>query len=159
MFNEPTVLATAAAGSTNPLKGQPGFTGTDGGKTQSDWGTSIIDLSDPALAVALGDTIKVRFAVGRDGCGGVFGWWVDNVKVTTCKTGLAATVAAAHTPEPSTFGSASSVNVTVSGSGGTPTGSGDREGGPDHPRHGQPGRCRQGDRWRCRRRCQWARTT
>ena len=39
-----------AAGSTNPLQGQPGFTGTDGGKTQSDWGTSIINLSDPASA-------------------------------------------------------------------------------------------------------------
>ena len=121
-FNPPTVLATAAAGNTNPLKGQPGFTGTDGGKTQSDWGTSIIDLSDPALAVANGSAIKVRFAIGRDGCGGVVGWFVDNIRVTTCKTGVAATVAAVHAPEPSTFGSASAVNVTVSGAGGTPSG-------------------------------------
>src|SRR6185295_12258609 len=56
-FNAPTVLATTAAGSTNPLQGKPGFTGTDGGKTQSDWGTSIIDLTDPALAVANGSSI------------------------------------------------------------------------------------------------------
>ena len=48
-------LATAAAGNTNPLEGQPGFTGTDGDETQSDWGTSIIDLSDLALAVANGE--------------------------------------------------------------------------------------------------------
>ena len=121
-FNEPTVLATAAAGNTNPLEGEPGFTGTDGGKTQSDWGTSIIDLSDPALAVANGSAIKVRFAVGRDGCGGVVGWFVDNIKVTTCATGVAATVSAVHVPEPSTFGTASAVNVTVSGTGGTPSG-------------------------------------
>jgi hypothetical protein len=122
-FNGPTVLATTAAGSTNPLQGQPGFTGTDGGKTQSDWGTSIIDLSDPALAVANGSTIKVRFAIGRDGCGGVIGWYVDNVKVGACKTLATATVAATHVPEPSTYGSASSVNVTVTGGSGPATGS------------------------------------
>ncbi len=87
----------------------------------SDWGTSIIDLTE--LGVDIGDTIEVRFAVGRDGCGGVFGWWVDNVKVTTCKVLAASTTAAVHVPEPSTFGSASSINVTVSGGSGTPTGS------------------------------------
>jgi Zn-dependent metalloprotease len=119
-FNKPTTLANTAGGNTNPLQGQDGFTGTDGGKIESDWGTSIIDLN--AAGVALGDTIKVRFAIGRDGCGGVFGWWVDNIKVTTCVTAVTATVAATHTPEPSTFGSASSVNVTVSGGSGTPTG-------------------------------------
>jgi Zn-dependent metalloprotease len=120
-FNEPTQLATTAGGNTNPLQGQDGFTGTDGGKIASDWGTSIIDLH--AAGVALGDTVKVRFAIGRDGCGGVFGWWVDNVKVTTCVTAATATVTAVHVPEPSTFGSASSVNVTVSGGSGVPSGS------------------------------------
>jgi Zn-dependent metalloprotease len=121
-FNPPSTLASDAQGSTNPLQGEPGFTGTDGGKTQSDWGTSIIDLADPALGVANGDTIKVRFAIGRDGCGGVVGWYVDNVKVGACKTLVAPTVTAAHVPEPSTFGSASSVGVVVSGGSGTPTG-------------------------------------
>ena len=120
VFNEPTTLATAAAGSTNPLAGEDGFTGTDGGKIVSDWGTSIVNLSE--VGVALGDTIKLRLAIGRDGCGGALGWWVDNVKVTTCKVLAPATLAATHTPEPSTFGSASSVAVTVSGTGGTPTG-------------------------------------
>jgi Zn-dependent metalloprotease len=119
-FNPPSTLATAAAGNTNPLQGQPGFTGTDGGKIESDWGTSIINLT--TAGVALGDTVKVRFAIGRDGCGGVFGWWVDNVKVSTCKVVATPTVVATHDPEPSTFGTASSVKVTVSGSAGTPTG-------------------------------------
>ncbi len=121
VFNEPSVLATTGEGSTDPLQGLDGFTGTDGGKISSQWGTSIIDLS--AVGASLGDTINVRFAVGRDGCGGVFGWWVDNVKVTTCKTLATPTVSAAHQPEPSTFGSASAVGVTVSGGSGTPTGS------------------------------------
>ena len=123
VFNPPSTLATTGAGSTNPLQGQPGFTGTDGGTVKSQWGTSIINLAHASLGVALGDTIKVRFAVGRDGCGGVFGWWVDNVKVTTCKVLAPSTVAAVHVPEPSTFGTASSINVTVTGGAGTPTGS------------------------------------
>jgi hypothetical protein len=121
VFNPPSVLATAGAGSTNPQAGKAGFTGTDGGKVSSQWGTSIINLN--AAGAALGDTIKVRFGISRDGCGGVKGWWVDNVKVTTCRTLATPTVAAAHQPEPSTYGSASAVGVTVSGGSGTPTGS------------------------------------
>ena len=46
-------------------------------------GAPRIDLSAPA-GVA-GGTIKLRFDVGRDGCGGVDGWYVDNIKVTVCK--------------------------------------------------------------------------
>ncbi len=121
VHNEPTVLATEAEGSTNPLAGEDGFTGTDGGEIVSDWGTSIIDLT--AIGVAVGDTIELRYAVGRDGCGGVFGWWVDNVRVATCRTLAPSNITAAHVPEPSTYGSASSVNVTVTGTGsGTATG-------------------------------------
>jgi len=120
VFNGPSVLALPP-GNTNPLAGEDGFTGTDGGEIQSDWGTSIIDLGE--VGIDLGDTFNVRFAIGRDGCGGVFGWWVDNVEVTTCVVAATPTVAATHVPEPSTFGSASSINVTVSGTSGMPTGS------------------------------------
>jgi Zn-dependent metalloprotease len=120
VFNEPTVLATEAAGNTNPLAGEDGFTGTDGGKIVSDWGTSIIDLE--AAGAAVGDTVQVRFSIGRDGCGGVVGWYVDNVRVITCVDLATATVAAAHVPNPSTYGQNHSVDVTVSGSEGTPTG-------------------------------------
>ena len=59
-------------GNTNPLAGQPGFTGTDGGEIVSDWGTSQIDLE--AMGIQAGDTIQLQFAIGRDGCGGVNGW-------------------------------------------------------------------------------------
>jgi Zn-dependent metalloprotease len=122
VFNEPTVLASAGAGNTNPLEGLDGFTGTDGGEIIGDWGTSIIDLTQ--VGVAVGDEIQVAFGVGRDGCGGVVGWYVDNVKVVTCidKVKTAPTVEGVHAPEPSTFGQASAVNVTVTGADGAGTG-------------------------------------
>jgi hypothetical protein len=120
LFNGPTVLATEAAGNTNPLAGEDGFTGTDGGKIVSDWGTSIIDLE--AAGVAVGDTIKVRFSIGRDGCGGVVGWFVDNVRVTTCVDLATANIAAAHVPEPSTYGQSHAAGVVVSGTEGTAAG-------------------------------------
>ena len=143
VFNEPSVLATAAAGNTNPLAGAGRLHRHRRRRRSSATGARRSSTSTE-LGVAIGDTIKVRFAVGRDGCGGVFGWWVDNVKVTTCKVLAASTTAAVHVPEPSTFGSASSINVTVSGGSGTPTGSGHRQGGRHHHRHGHPRRCRQG---------------
>jgi Zn-dependent metalloprotease len=83
-FNGPnSTLLTAAAGNTNPKAGQRAWTGTDGGKVTTKWGQTIVDLS--AAGVAPGDTIQVRFDMGRDGCGGLFGWYVDNVVVSTCK--------------------------------------------------------------------------
>jgi hypothetical protein len=119
-FNGPSVLATEAAGSTNPLAGQPGFTGSDGGEIESDWGTSQVDLE--TMGVQAGDTIQLRFAIGRDGCGGVKGWWVDNVQVVLCET--ATGITATHEPEPSTYGEASDIEVTVDGPDGeaAPTG-------------------------------------
>ena len=40
-------LNTAAAGNTNPLAGQPGFTGTDGGEVHGSWG-HVADRPDQA---------------------------------------------------------------------------------------------------------------
>ena len=83
-FNPPnSTLLTAAAGNTNPMAGQRAFTGSDGGEVTTDWGQTIVDLS--AAGAGPGDTIQVRFDMGRDGCGGLFGWYVDNVVVSTCK--------------------------------------------------------------------------
>jgi Zn-dependent metalloprotease len=75
-------LATTAQGNTNPLQGQPGFSGTDGGEVTGSWGTSQINLV--TVGVEPGDTIKLRFDFGRDGCGGRDGWYVDNIKVQSC---------------------------------------------------------------------------
>jgi hypothetical protein len=77
-------LNTAAVGNTNPLAGQPGFTGTDGGEVHGSWGLSQINLA--TAGVKPGDTIKLRFDFGMDGCTGVDGWYVDNVKVQSCNT-------------------------------------------------------------------------
>ena len=76
-----TTLETGAAGNSNPLAGQPAFTGTDDGSVTGSWGRSIINLA--AYAVA-GDKIKLRFELGQDGCGGNVGWYVDDVTVYRC---------------------------------------------------------------------------
>lgn len=119
-FNAPgATLATAAAGSTDPMAGQVAFTGTDGGKVTGSWGTSYVKLDDIAAA---GDTVKFRFDMGRDGCGGVDGgWYLDNVKVTSCfvtppKSDTTVTAA----PVTVAAGTAATLKVTVTGS--NPTG-------------------------------------
>lgn len=83
LYNPPTALASEAEGNTNPLAGQVGFTGTDGGVPSGSWGTSIIDLQKAGAKP--GQKVKVKFELGRDGCGGNDGWYVDNVKVVNCK--------------------------------------------------------------------------
>ena len=77
-------LQTVAAGNTNPLAGQPGFTGTDGGEVGGSWGESQIDLT--LVGVKAGDTIQLRFDFGLDGCTGVDGWYVDDLKLQSCNT-------------------------------------------------------------------------
>lgn len=74
--------ALNTAGNTNPLAGQPGFSGTDGGQVNGSWGQSQIDLA--ALGVVPGDTIRLRYDMGMDGCSGVDGWYVDDVHAYTC---------------------------------------------------------------------------
>jgi bacillopeptidase F (M6 metalloprotease family) len=81
-FNPPTTINTAAAGNTNPLAGQPGFTGTDGGELFGSWGTSAVDLS--AIGAAPGDTITLQLDMGLDGCSGNDGWYVDDISVSVC---------------------------------------------------------------------------
>ncbi|RTL47191.1 MAG: hypothetical protein EKK53_00155 [Burkholderiales bacterium] len=76
-----TTLVSAAGGNTNPLAGQPAFSGGDGGSVSGSWGRSIINLVPYAVP---GDTIKLRFELGQDACGGAFGWYVDDVQVYRC---------------------------------------------------------------------------
>ncbi|MEZ5500082.1 MAG: M4 family metallopeptidase [Steroidobacteraceae bacterium] len=75
-------LFTAAQGNTNPIAGEPAFTGTDGGSVEGSWGQTIIDLSPYAKAK---DKIRLRFDIGNDGCGGNVGWYVDDVEVFWCR--------------------------------------------------------------------------
>jgi Zn-dependent metalloprotease len=82
-FNPYNAVLEPAPGNTNPLAGQPGFTGTDGGELFGSWGESQVDLGK--LQVRPGDTVSVRFDIGRDGCGGNDGWYVDDVAITVCE--------------------------------------------------------------------------
>jgi Zn-dependent metalloprotease len=77
-----TTLATLAQGNTNPMAGEAAFTGADGGSVEGSWGRSIVNLAPYAKA---GDKIRLRFDMGTDGCGGAFGWYVDDVKVFACR--------------------------------------------------------------------------
>jgi len=74
-----TTLVTAGNGSTNPLAGQPAWTGSGG-----QWGVSQVGLD---LLAEPGDSIQFQFVFGKDRCNGVDGWWVDNVLVYTCTCG------------------------------------------------------------------------
>ncbi|MCB1701182.1 MAG: M4 family metallopeptidase [Pseudomonadales bacterium] len=68
-------------GNDNPLAGEQGFTGTDGGANSGSWGQSQVNL----LGVALpGDSVQLRFDLGVDGCSGIIGWYVDSVQVYSC---------------------------------------------------------------------------
>ena len=63
-------------------RGEPAFTGTDGGTVFGSWGNQQINLKK--AGVGEGDKIQIRFDFGRDGCGGIDGWYVDNVKIVRC---------------------------------------------------------------------------
>ena len=77
-----SVLKTSAQGSANPLQGQPGFSGADGGKVTGTWGQSRINLS--SLNLQAGQTIQFSWNLGTDKCGGWDGWYIDDVRVYTC---------------------------------------------------------------------------
>ena len=74
-------LSTAAQGNSNPMAGQPAFSGSDGGSVNGSWGRSIVNLAPYAT---VNDKIRLRFEMGTDGCGGTFGWYLDDVMVYRC---------------------------------------------------------------------------
>ena len=76
-----STLNPVAAGSSNPIAGEPAFTGADGGEVGGSWGRSIVNLAPYARA---GDKVRLRFDLGNDGCGGLTGWYVDDVMVYQC---------------------------------------------------------------------------
>ena len=69
-------LETTGGGNTNPLAGEPAWTGA-GGR----WGTSLVDLF---ALVQGGDSIRLLFDFGKDGCTGIDGWYVDDVEIYDC---------------------------------------------------------------------------
>ncbi len=79
-----TTFITETDGNTNPLAGQSAFSGTDGGEVTGSWGQSQVDLS--SIGVRPGDRVQLRFDFGMDGCGGVDGWYVDDIQVEVCES-------------------------------------------------------------------------
>jgi len=67
--------------SDNPLGGEEAFTGTDGGSLGGSWGQSQVDLFGLASP---GDSIKLRFDFGTDGCNGITGWYVESLEAYSC---------------------------------------------------------------------------
>lgn len=83
-FNVPNrTLQTAGAGNTNPLAGQRAWSGSNGGSVSGSWGQTQVNLA--SAGVAPGNTIRLRYDFGMDGCGGLFGWYVDDVNVYACE--------------------------------------------------------------------------
>ena len=80
-FNPYNTTLQSAPANTNPLAGQPGFSGTDGGEIGGSWYESRVDLSSYAGS---NDVIQLRFDFGMDGCTGLIGWYVDDVHVYSC---------------------------------------------------------------------------
>lgn len=75
-------LKPAAAENINPMESQPAFTGTDAGSLTGSWGQSQINLT--SLGLDAGENIQFRFEVGTDGCGGIDGWYIDDIRVYSC---------------------------------------------------------------------------
>lgn len=113
VFNAPGGPMEPAPDNTSPLRGQIGFTGTDGGEPTGSWGTSIVDLAQ--LDAEPGDSLVFRFDFGRDGCGGLDGWYVDDIAVTACVVKADPQMTAAHLPEPVQAGRPHAVRVNVTG--------------------------------------------
>ncbi|MCP4662334.1 MAG: hypothetical protein GY856_43605 [bacterium] len=80
-FNAYTDTLAAPPGNTNPLAGEEAFTGADEGSFGGSWGQSQVDLIGLA---APGDSVRLRFDLGVDGCFGLIGWYVDDVRVYGC---------------------------------------------------------------------------
>jgi Zn-dependent metalloprotease len=82
LFNGYDGLLLSAANNDNPLAGMRAFHGSDQNSTSGSWGTSIVNLN--AAGARPGDNIRLRWAMGHDGCDGRLGWYVDDIKVGYC---------------------------------------------------------------------------
>lgn len=73
-------------GSDNPLAEQPAFHGADELSNSGSWGTSIVDLT--ALGLGGGDSLRLRWTFGQNGCEGWRGWYLDSIRVGYCRQAL-----------------------------------------------------------------------
>ena len=80
-YNTYNMTLAAAPGNTNPLASQQAFSGADGGSNSGSWGRSLVNLGPYAVA---GDSVRLRWDIGTDGCGGAIGWALDDVRAYSC---------------------------------------------------------------------------
>jgi hypothetical protein len=84
-------LIAAADGNTNPLAGQPAWSGTNQGSVMDgSWGRTHVDLGNVASP---GDTVQLRWDFGTDFCVARRGWYLDNLNVFSCSRTSSVTVA------------------------------------------------------------------
>lgn len=70
---------------TNPLAGQDVYTGTYNNLLEGSWIESHVNL----LGIAAGgDSVRLRFDFGVDGCSGAIGWYIDEVEFYRCDAEL-----------------------------------------------------------------------
>lgn len=88
IYNYPKTAYAApppVGNNTNPNPTEPAWTGANVGTPPSappgSWGTTIVNLS---TLTNPGNSVKVRFNWSQDGCNGVDGWYVDNIRVYSC---------------------------------------------------------------------------
>lgn len=105
-FNPYNTTLASAPGNTNPIAGQPAFSGSDGGQVTGSWGRSLVKISSYAQA---GDSVRLRYQLGTDGCGGLDGWYVDDVQVYYCSADADAQIAVS----PASLSSTQKQNTTV----------------------------------------------
>jgi Zn-dependent metalloprotease len=80
------LLFTAEQGNTNPLAGQPSWSGNNSGTVNGgSWGRTLVNLGGFANA---GDRVRLRWDFGTDICSGRTGWFVDNVSVFSCASNV-----------------------------------------------------------------------
>jgi hypothetical protein len=65
----------------NPMAGEEAFTGSNPGSVTGSWGQSQVNLTGLVLP---GDTLRIRFEMGLDGCNGVQGWYIDTIALQYC---------------------------------------------------------------------------
>ncbi len=70
---------------TNPLAGEPAYSGSNNSSLDGSWGQTQVNLANYASP---GDTVELRFELGYDGCNGLQGWYVDDVRIYTCNAAL-----------------------------------------------------------------------
>ncbi len=95
LFNGYNANLNSSSFNSNPLAGEPAFTGSNSSSVRGSWGQTQVDLSSYA---GPGDRVELRLELGYDGCGGLQGWYVDDVQIYSCGASVDVALAKQVTP-------------------------------------------------------------